>query len=52
VTVGDGAVVGALNFVNGDLPDRVIAAGVPAQIIGYRRRDYLATAATYLAECP
>ena len=35
VTVGENAVVGAMSFVNCDIPDNVVAAGVPAKIIRY-----------------
>ncbi|MDE7311757.1 MAG: hypothetical protein K2N87_09135 [Eubacterium sp.] len=34
VTVGRHCVVGAHSFVNQDLPDFCIAAGVPARVIG------------------
>lgn len=33
VTVGENAVVGAMSFVNRDIPDNCIAAGVPVKII-------------------
>ena len=33
VTVGENAVVGAMSFVNCDIPDNVVAAGVPAKVI-------------------
>lgn len=33
VTVGENAIIGAHSFVNSDIPDNVIAAGVPAKII-------------------
>jgi len=33
VTVGENAVVGAMSFVNCDIPDNCVAAGVPAKII-------------------
>ena len=33
VTVGENAVVGAMSFVNQDIPDNVVAAGVPAKVI-------------------
>ena len=33
VTVGENAVVGAFSFVNKDIPDNVIAGGVPAKVI-------------------
>ncbi|MBN2240379.1 MAG: acyltransferase [Dehalococcoidales bacterium] len=34
VTIGENTVVGAHSFVNSDLPDNVIAFGVPAKVIG------------------
>ena len=33
VTVGENAVVGAMSFVNCDIPDNCVAAGVPVKII-------------------
>jgi len=33
VTVGENAVIGAMSFVNCDIPDNVVAAGVPAKVI-------------------
>jgi acetyltransferase-like isoleucine patch superfamily enzyme len=33
VTVGENAVVGAMSFVNCDIPDNVIAVGVPAKVV-------------------
>ena len=33
VTVGENAVVGACSFVNRDIPDNVIAAGVPVKFL-------------------
>ncbi len=38
VTVGENAVVGAMSFVNRDIPDNVVAAGVPAKVI--KSADY------------
>ncbi|HOQ43238.1 MAG: acyltransferase [Smithellaceae bacterium] len=34
VTVGENAVVGAFSFVTSDIPDNVIACGIPAKSIG------------------
>ena len=34
VTIGDRCVVGALSFVNQDLPDGTIVGGVPARVLG------------------
>jgi acetyltransferase-like isoleucine patch superfamily enzyme len=33
ITVGENSVVGAFSFVNKDIPDNVLAYGVPAKII-------------------
>ena len=33
VTIGENAVIGAFSFVNRDVPDNVVAAGVPIKII-------------------
>lgn len=33
VTVGENAVVGAMSFVNRDIPDNCVAVGVPAKVI-------------------
>ena len=33
VTVGENAVVGAMSFVNQDIPDNCVAAGVPVKVI-------------------
>jgi len=33
VTVGENSIVGACSFVNRDIPDNVIAAGVPAKVL-------------------
>ena len=33
VTIGQNSVVGALSYVNRDIPDNVIAVGVPAKVI-------------------
>ena len=33
VTVGENSIVGACSFVNSDIPDNVVAAGVPAKVI-------------------
>ena len=33
VTIGENAVIGAFSFVNKDVPDNVVAAGVPIKII-------------------
>jgi acetyltransferase-like isoleucine patch superfamily enzyme len=34
VTVGKNSIVGACSFVNSDIPDNAVAAGVPAKVIG------------------
>ena len=33
VTIGDNSLVGAFSFVNNDIPDNVIASGVPAKVV-------------------
>ena len=33
VTVGENSIIGAFSFVNKDIPDNVIAMGVPAKVI-------------------
>jgi acetyltransferase-like isoleucine patch superfamily enzyme len=33
VTIGENAIIGAFSFVNRDVPDNVVAAGVPAKAI-------------------
>ncbi len=39
VTVGKNSVVGAFSFVNRDIPDNVIAVGVPAKVIKELHKD-------------
>jgi acetyltransferase-like isoleucine patch superfamily enzyme len=34
VTIGENSAIGACSFVNQDIPDNVIAAGVPVRVIG------------------
>ena len=33
VTVGENSIIGAFSFVNDDIPDNVVAVGVPAKVI-------------------
>jgi acetyltransferase-like isoleucine patch superfamily enzyme len=33
VTIGEGSIIGAFSFVNRNIPDRVVAAGVPGKVI-------------------
>ena len=33
VTIGEGSIVGAFSFVNADIPDGVLAYGVPAKVV-------------------
>lgn len=33
VTIGENSIVGALSFVNKDIPKNVVAAGIPAKVI-------------------
>jgi galactoside O-acetyltransferase len=44
VTLGEGAVVGALSLVKASLDPWTISAGVPAKFIRARKRDLVATA--------
>lgn len=37
VTIGENAVIGAMSFVNNDIPDNAIAFGVPARVISKLR---------------
>ena len=39
VTVGENAVVGAFSFVNRDLPDNALAAGIPVRVIKRKRKQ-------------
>jgi len=32
VTVGENSIVGAFSFVNEDIPDNVVAYGIPARV--------------------
>lgn len=38
VTVGKNAVIGAFSFVNEDVPDNAVVAGVPARVISYKEQ--------------
>ena len=38
VTIGDGAVVAAMSVVTHDVPPGAVAAGVPARVVGQRRK--------------
>jgi acetyltransferase-like isoleucine patch superfamily enzyme len=42
VTIGEGAIVGALSFVREDVPDWSIYAGIPAKRLGTRKQNVLA----------
>jgi acetyltransferase-like isoleucine patch superfamily enzyme len=33
VTIGENTIIGAFGFVNADVPDNVVAVGVPAKVI-------------------
>ena len=37
VTVGENSIIGAFSFVNKDIPDNVIAVGIPVKIIKKRK---------------
>lgn len=39
VTIGESSVVGALSFVNKDIPDNATAFGIPAEVIGYLEQE-------------
>ncbi|MFH0869428.1 MAG: acyltransferase [archaeon] len=39
VTVGKNSIIGAFTFVNKDIPDNVIAVGVPAKVIKEIKKD-------------
>ena len=39
VTVGENSIVGAFSFVNKDVPDNVIALGVPAKVVKQRNSE-------------
>ena len=39
VTIGENSIVGAFSFVNQDIPDNVIAVGVPARVIKQFKRQ-------------
>jgi galactoside O-acetyltransferase len=50
VTIGESAVVGAMTLVKGDVAPYAIVAGVPARVIGERRREHRALAQRLLTE--
>jgi galactoside O-acetyltransferase len=41
VTIGEGAIVGALSFVREDVPDWSVWGGIPAKRVGTRGKDLL-----------
>jgi dTDP-4-amino-4,6-dideoxy-D-glucose acyltransferase len=49
VTLETGACVGALSFINKNVPEFAIAAGIPSRIIGQRNRRLLELEAAFLA---
>ena len=49
VTIETGAAVGALSFVNKNVPEFAVAAGIPARVIGQRNRRLLELEKTFLA---
>ena len=50
VTIEVGASVGALSFVNKNVPEFAVAAGIPCRVIGQRNRRLLELEATLLAQ--
>ena len=41
VTIGENTIIGAFGFVNEDVPDIVVAVGVPAKVIRTLRKEEL-----------
>ncbi|WGE71544.1 hypothetical protein NYR79_01310 [Actinobacillus equuli subsp. haemolyticus] len=41
ITIGDGAIIGAMSFVNQDVPPYAIVVGCPARIIRYRFEEHI-----------
>ena len=39
VTIGENTIIGAFSFVNEDIPDNVVAVGVPAKVLRKLRRE-------------
>ncbi|MBA7521922.1 hypothetical protein ES705_14034 [subsurface metagenome] len=39
VTIGENAIVGAFSFVNADVPDNEVVAGVPIKILKERHEE-------------
>jgi acetyltransferase-like isoleucine patch superfamily enzyme len=39
VTIGENTIIGAFSFVNADVPDNVVAVGVPAKVIRTLRKE-------------
>ena len=39
VTIGENSIIGAFSFVNVDVPDNVVAVGVPAKVIRKLRKE-------------
>jgi acetyltransferase-like isoleucine patch superfamily enzyme len=39
VTIGENTIVGAFSFVNDDVPENVVAVGVPAEVIRKLRKE-------------
>lgn len=52
VTIEVGASVGALSFVNKNVPEFAVVAGVPCRVIGQRNRRLLELEAAFLAAIP
>jgi acetyltransferase-like isoleucine patch superfamily enzyme len=47
LTIGENSIVGAFSFVNADVPDNVVAVGVPAKVIRKLRQEELKEIALY-----
>lgn len=47
VTIGENSIIGAFSFVNEDIPDNVVAVGVPAKVIRKLRKEKINETAYY-----
>src|SRR3989344_6827014 len=39
VTVGENSIIGAFSFVNKDIPDNVVAFGIPAKVVKFLKNE-------------